>query len=155
MAWTYDPSQLDTSPLYQVRFEISDTSSAAPQFQDEEIQHALNVEGGDTLGAAARCCEALSRAFLRKADVRIGRGGTSLTYSTQAQQYAEMAAALRNRANASAGGPWAGGQSQSEKETAATDVDLVQPIFTKTMMDNPRVGSQGSDTPSGDSVFRR
>lgn len=154
MAWTYDPSNLDTSDLYQVRFEIGDTKSEAPIFQDEELEHALAVEG-NVLGAAARCCETIARTMLRKADVRMGRGGTSLTYSTAAQQYTEMATALRARANATAGAPWAGGRSQAEKETAAEQVDLVQPIFTKTMMDNPLTNSGDSGTPGPPDRFGR
>ncbi len=142
--WSYDPDALATSTLFQVRLEIGDTDSAAPLLQDEEIVQAISVEAS-FWGAAARCCEIISRQFLRKADVRIGRGGTSLTYSTAAKQYADMAAALRKRSIAM-NPPWAGGTSKEDKRQLAEESDAVQPIFTKTMEGNPRVGGQSSDS---------
>lgn len=148
MTWTYNTAALATSPKDQVRLEIGDTVQTAPLLQDEEIQQAITVEL-NIWGAAARCCEIISRQLLRKADVRIGRGGTSLTYSAAAKQYTDMAAALRAKASAMHA-PWAGGTSNTAKDSAAADSDLVQPIFTKTMQGNPWVGGQGSDTPSND-----
>jgi hypothetical protein len=144
VSWNYDPYQLDESQLMQVRLEVGDTDKNAPLLQDEEIERAIAVESS-IWGAAARCCEIISRSFLRKADVRIGRGGTSLTYSTAAKQYSDMATALRKRSIAM-NAPWAGGTSKGDKSDLAGDTDRVQPIFTKMMEENPRVGAQGSDS---------
>ena len=143
MTWTYDPTQLSTSALYRVRFLTGDTDTNAQLLQDAEVTFAISQEANDW-GAAARCCEAISRNFLRKADVRIGRGGTTLTYSTAAKQYADMAKELRSRANAM-NSPWAGGRSVDDKLSLASDPSLVQPIFTKGMQQNPWVG-QTNDT---------
>ena len=35
MAVTYDPTMLQESPLYQVRFRLGDTDITAASFQDE------------------------------------------------------------------------------------------------------------------------
>lgn len=147
MPWTYDSTQLDTNPVMQVRFEIGDTDENAPLLDDSEIERAVDIER-TVLGAAARCCEVVSRQLLRKADVRIGRG-TYLTYSTAAAQYTEMAKALRKRANAM-NAPWAGGVDASDKTDLASDTGKVQPIFTKRTMDNPWVGGQTSESPTDD-----
>lgn len=53
----------------------ADTDSNAPLLNDDEITQAIAVE--QNFWGAARCCEIISRQFLRKADVRIGRGGTT------------------------------------------------------------------------------
>lgn len=148
MTWTYNLADLATSQKDQIRLEINDTDETAPLLQDEEISQALAVEGS-FWGAAARCCEIIARSFLRKVDVRIGRGGTSLTYSTAANQYFDMAQKLRAKSSAIAA-PWAGGTSKSAKDSLAQDTDAVQPIFTKTMQENPYVGGQGSDSPTND-----
>lgn len=141
MTWTYNTALTATKD--QVRFTIGDTDTNAQLVQDEEIAWAITQEA-TMWGAAARCCESISRNFLRKADVRIGRGGTTLTYTTAAKQYADMAKELRARANAMHS-PWSGGLTQAEKDNLAGDASLVQPLFTKTMFQNPLVG-QTNDT---------
>lgn len=144
MTWTYSVSDLATSEKDQIRLEIQDTDSTAPLLADEEILQAISVER-NFWNAAARCCEIISRNFLRKADVRIGRGGTSLMYSTAAKQYAEMATALRLKAIGTAA-PWAGGRDLSDKVDLASDPSKQQPIFTKTVENSPWVGGQGSES---------
>lgn len=131
-----------TSDLDKVRLEIADTDSTAQLLQDDEILFFISVEA-NLWGAAARCCEQISRQFARKADVRIGRGGTTLTYSTAAKQYMEMAAALRKRA-IGLNVPWSGGTSVDDKLALASDPSKVQPLFTKGMQNSPWV-DQGND----------
>lgn len=138
MSFSYDDTQLATSALYRTRLEIGDTDSTAPLLQDQEITQFLSVERTEW-GCYARCCEQISRQFLRKTDVRIGRGGTTLTYTTAAAQYAQMAKDFRRRANGM-NAPWAGGRSVDDKETLAQDPSLVQPIFSKNLMTNPLTG---------------
>lgn len=149
MTWSYNVTDLSTSEKDQIRLEIGDNvDGQSVTLADEEIEQAITAEGS-FWGAAARCAEQLSRKFLRMADVRVGRGGTSLIYSTAAQQYTEMAAALRGKSAAIAV-PWAGGTSISDKVALAQDTDAVQPIFTKTMQENPYVGGEGSDSATDD-----
>lgn len=138
-AWTYDPSTLATSTRNQVRLEIQDTDADNPLLVDAEIDRAIAVEA-NFWGAAARCCELISRLFLRKADVSLGRS-MKVEYSKMAGQYAEMAATLRTKA-IGANLPYVGGRKLSEKEDLAGDSTQVQPIFTKEMDKNPRVASR-------------
>lgn len=137
MPWSYDPTALATSQKDQVRFEIADTDESNQLLQDEEIVYALGVEA-DLWGAAARCCETLSRGFLRKADVQLGRQ-LKIDYTKQAQQYTDMAKGLRGK---SFGGalPYVGGRSKQEKIDRANDLDAVQPLFAKNMDRNPYAG---------------
>lgn len=144
MAWTYNTSTLATSEKDQVRLEIGDTDSTAPLLQDEEINRAIAVER-NFWGAAARCCEIISRTFLRKADVRVGRGGTTLTYSTAAKQFTDMARALRLKANGTVV-PWAGGMVLDDKIALSENTGAVQPIFAKGTQNNPWVGGQTADS---------
>lgn len=132
-----------TTELDQIRLEIQDNVSTAQLLQDDEITYIMTVEA-NFWGACARCCEIISRNFLRKADVRVGRGGTMLNYSTAAKQYADMAAAFRKRAIA-LNPPWCGGTSISDKLSLAADSDTVQPLFTKGQGANPWVGGETSD----------
>lgn len=141
MTWSYNTADLATSEKDQVRLEIGDTiAGRTVTLQDEEITQAIGVEAS-FWGAAARCAELLSRQYLAMADVRIGRGGTSLTYSTAANQYAQMAAALRAKASGMHA-PWTGGTSIADKIALAEDADTVPPIFTKTGGSNPWVGGE-------------
>lgn len=93
MSWTYDITQIATSMLYQVRFEIGDTDSTLPLIQDEEISYAITLEG-DVLRASARCCEVLSRQFARLADRKLGP--LSITYKSQSDFFYKLAIQLRN-----------------------------------------------------------
>ncbi|HKS90704.1 MAG TPA: hypothetical protein VJQ83_02155 [Tepidiformaceae bacterium] len=140
MAWTYVVSDLATSEKDQIRLEIQDTDTNAQLLQDEEITQAISVEA-NFWGACARCCEIVARNFLRKADVRVGRGGTMLNYSVAAKQYFDMATAFRKRAIAM-NAPWTGGTSISDKLALADDSDTVQPLFTKGMGSSPWVGGE-------------
>jgi hypothetical protein len=131
-----------TTDLDKVRLEIGDTDSTAQLLADDEINYLITQER-NLWSASARCCEVISRNFLRKADVRIGRGGTTLTYSVAAKQYAEMATAFRKRANGM-NAPWSGGRSIDDKNTLASDDSLVQPLFTKGQFADPWTGNQST-----------
>lgn len=135
MSWSYDPTTLATSAKNRIRLEAGDTDTADQLLQDEEINHALDVEANEW-GAAARCCEIIARGFLRKADVSLGRS-MQVQWAKAAQQYYEMAKELRQKALGSAL-PYVGGRKQDEKDERAADSTLVQPLFTKDMHRNFR-----------------
>lgn len=143
MTWSYNLDDLATNEKDQVRLEIGDTDINNQLLQDQEILQAISVEN-NFWGSAARSCEMISRFFAGKADVRLGRS-MQLTYTKMATQYQEMAARLRSKS----GGvnvPWVGGMSVAEKVAYATTSDYVQPLFTKTMMQNPWTGGYTSDS---------
>lgn len=155
MPFTYgDPS---TSDIWAVRFEIQDTDSSAQLLQDDEVGYAILRETGQAantgalvlndygvFSAAARCCEALSRLFAAQADEQVGDNRT--TYSKQAQTYSDRAKELRIKAaGSSPAGPYAGGQSRSEKWGREQDTDAVQPKLRKNQFGNPYGGTGGFD----------
>ena len=143
MTWTWDPDLLATSQLMQVRAEIQDVDVRNQLLSDQEIEYFGTVEQ-NFWGAAARCAEVVSRGFLRKADVKIGRA-MQITYTKSAQQWADMSIRLRRKAMG-ATVPWIGGMSVSDKVIYSQQTDLVAPLFTKTMMENPWTGGYDSDS---------
>ena len=143
MPWTYDPEQLSSSELYQVRAEIQDTDPQDQQLMDEEIAWAATQERNFWC-TSARCLEMISRAKLRKADVMLGRS-MKITYTKMAEQLTAQAKALRQKGMGTVV-PWVGGMSVTDKLIYAQNQDLVQPLFTKTMMENPWTGGYLTDS---------
>lgn len=126
-----------------MRAELQDTDQRNQLLSDEEINYFGSVES-NFWGAAARCAEAISRGFLRKADVKLGRA-MQLTYTKMAEQYLQMAVKLRQKALGTQV-PWAGGMSVSDKWLYIQNPDIVAALFTKTMLQNPWTGGYTSDS---------
>jgi hypothetical protein len=152
MTWTYTPSAISTTPLYQVRRLIGDVIATEPQIADEEISFALSVRS-TIYGAAADCCRYISAQFGRKVDVIVAGAGGNLkqNYSSQATAYLRMAAQFDNLSIARGGAlPYAGGISVTDKQNAELDTDRVQPQYDLGMQDNfiPE-GPIGNETQTG------
>lgn len=143
MTWTYSLADLATNEIDQIRLEIADTDPQYQLLQNEEIQQAINVER-NFWSAAARCCEMISRQFLRKADVRLGRA-MMVTYTKMAEQYLLMSVSLRKKGLGTTI-PYAGGVLITDKVTIMNNPDLVAPMFTKTMMQNPYAAPYTTDS---------
>ena len=143
MTWSYNLADLATSEKDQIRLEIGDTDVNRQLLQDEEIEQFIIVER-NFWSVAARACEAISRLFMSKADVRLGRS-LMVTYTKMADQYATMAAKLRAKALGTTP-PWIGGMSVSDKIAYNQDTDLLAPLFTKSMQENPWTGGYTSDS---------
>ena len=141
--WSYDPSQLATSEVYQIRLETGDTDPNNQRLQDEEIQHAIDTER-NVWCAAARCCEMTSRVYLSKADVKLGRA-MMVTYTKMADQYAKMALALRSKSLGTVP-PYIGGMNVADKIIYNQDSGLVAATFTRQMMENPWTGGYTPDS---------
>lgn len=143
MTWTYNLADLSTSEKDQIRLEVADTDINNQLLQDEEILQAISVEA-NFWGAAARCAEMISKLFLRKADVRLGRV-MMVTYTKMAEQWLLMAKALRIKSGGT-NVPYIGGAYVSDKITIAADPNVVAPHFTKEMMENPWAAPYSTDT---------
>jgi hypothetical protein len=147
--WTYQPSQILTTPLYQVRFLLGDTDGNGQQVQDEEISFSL-LTIGSVWGAAAICCRALAAKMSRLADQ--ASGTSTINYSQRAKAYAQRAveydAILAERGTT----PYSGGMSVADMQNFAMNSDLVQPIFEIGMMDNDNYPT-GEIQPGQDSGF--
>lgn len=126
MSWTYDVTQLSTSQLMQVRFEIGDTDSTDPLMQDEEITYAIGAETS-TASAAAKCCEGIARKFARLADTTLGP--SKVAASQRFEHYQTLAKQLRKDSTAM-NAPTGGGIYATDIE----DPNIVPPIFDKDLM---------------------
>jgi hypothetical protein len=134
MAWTYDPTVIGTTPLYQVRNMIGDTVQANPQLQDEEVKFWL-TQRSSVWGAAAECCRALATQYSRSVDQ--AAGSTTNKYSQMAKAYASRAAAFESRAAImGAAMPYAGGISITDKLNQEMNADRVEPQFNVGMTDD-------------------
>jgi hypothetical protein len=134
MAWTYDPSVIAATPLYQVRNMIGDTVQANPQLQDEEVRFWLS-QRSSVWGAAAECCRALATQYSRSIDQTAG--DTGVKYSQMAKAYASRATTFEARAAAMGSGtPYAGGISITDKINQELNTDRVDPQFNIGMTDD-------------------
>lgn len=134
MTWTYDITQINTTPLYQVRFLIGDTLTKDQQAQDEEIEFAV-TQRSSVYGAAALVCRTLAAQFSRLVDVVDKDLRTS--YSTKARNYLRLSTVLEMDAKSRSGwAGYAGGISVADKIQEESNPDRVQPNFTIGMTDN-------------------
>jgi hypothetical protein len=143
VTWSYSGNPGE-SEKDAVRFAIPDnTVQTALSVSDEEITYTLEEEGS-VLGASAACCESIGRRLTMQAD--LSTGDLKLTYSKQAETFAQRAKDLRLRAQGSHA-PTSAGLSISEKEGFAEDTDEVQPLFRRGQFSSP--GAGGMDDGEG------
>ena len=134
MAITYTAG--DTGNRTRVRLLIGDTDTQAPiqqRLEDEEIDDLLTISGGYRASAAAAAM-ALAAKFARLATSK-SMGQASLAWRRY-EQLTDLANDLRAGLSLAAV-PFAGGISQSVKDTNALDTDRVKPNFKVGMLDNP------------------
>lgn len=150
MSWTYDPTQLASSQMMQVRFLVGDTIAADQQVQDDEILFALS-QRPNIYGAASVVCETLASKLSRQADVVDKDLRTTL--SQRAKAYSARAIEYDSKAKIRGGGlPYAGGLSIADKIQNEQNPDRVQPQFNLSMDDNylpvAPVPNEGTPSPT-------
>jgi len=145
--WTFDPTQVSATPLYQVRSLIGDIINSDQQLPDSTIDWAISNYSNIWL-AGAECCRMLAAQFSRKVDTVQGEIRT--LYSQQSKNYKMMALDLEQRGLLrGASMPYAGGISISDKTTQVEDTDRVPPQFNLAWGDNLLpVGPAGQQTPT-------
>jgi hypothetical protein len=126
MAFTYDIS----TNRGKVRFLVGDTDATDYFLEDNEIDYLLLV-WTSVQTAAVEACKAIAAKLSREADKRIG--DLSLSMSQRAAAYLTLAKTLAKSSSSMLSG-FAGGISQSSKETVEDDSDRVVPAFTRGMM---------------------
>ena len=148
-SWTYDPTAIATTPLYQVRRLLGDVINNDQQLTDDEIKYFLTLRSSSH-GAAAEAARSLSAQYSRKVDVT-SPGPIQTRYSNQATAYAKLAVVLDQAARDRGAGitPYAGGISVQDKSNRQQDTDRVQPSFGIGMSDNliMPVAPVGQQTP--------
>lgn len=132
MSWKYDPTQLASSELYQVRLLIHDTDCNRPLFQDEEIEWMLTQESNIYMTGAMLAEQLVGGQTRGVKQKRVG--DLWITYDTAF--YARLAANLRAR-GAGNQVPYAGGISIGDKRTQQEDSDAVQPSVFRNLNENP------------------
>ena len=140
MSWTYDSSM--PTPKDKVRFLIQDTVTTNQLLQDEEINFML-VDYPNYKMAAANCADVLSSKFSGMADER-KIGNLTLKNSDRSKKYADLANRLRMQASKFIL-PYAGGISQSDKQTTEDDTDRVKPFAKRGAMDQKLPEIDGTD----------
>lgn len=148
MTFSYNPAQLSTSKLYQVRLMIGDTTSPGA-LQDEEINYFLTVRPS-LYGAAALCCRQIADSASGQTDQNLP-AGIAFKFSQKAKAYAARAADLEVKAVVAGGGvPYAGGISIADKAQQEQDPDRVPPSFNIGMDDDDLpVTPAGNETEIG------
>lgn len=103
MSFTYDL----TTDIGKVRLALGDTSDGSgmrpdgANFEDEELDTFLVLEGDDVELATARALEVLANQWASRADLQVGPRKESL--SQIATRYAELAKTVRARRSTSSG----------------------------------------------------
>ena len=99
MAWSYDPTNLDTSTasgrLNTVRLLVGDTDTNDQQVQDEEITFALSQESDKVYAAASWVAKTLAAKFARYVDVDLD-GQLEEKYSQLQKHYSALSKQLES-----------------------------------------------------------
>jgi len=144
MAWTYNSTAPNSSDRSWIRLRIGDNSSDNQLLQDEWIDALLESEGSKH-EAAAVCADSLGAKFAQKADKAIGK--LRISQGKVADSFFKLADRLRTTAALSESGAYAGGISESDRETDLDDTDAVRPAFARNQFANP--GSVTEDSTAG------
>jgi hypothetical protein len=143
MTWTFDPTLLAGSPLFQLRSLIGDTLASDPQIADEELAF-YQTQRASLYGAAAMACRTLASKYSRS--VTQASGTTKFNFTDLSKAYAARAVAFELMASAGMM-PYAGGISIADKAAQELDPDRVGPQFNIGMDDNEiPVAPEGNET---------
>jgi len=142
MAWSYDPTDLDTSTasgrLNVVRLLVGDTDTSDQQVQNEEITFALSENGNNVYYSAAWVARSISNKYARQVNIDLD-GQLSADYSDLSRQYNRLADQLEYQGKKSGAvlGMVAGGMSKAQMEGIRQNTDRFQPAFRRDQFDNP------------------
>lgn len=92
-SFTYDPTLLADSELFQVRFKIGDTDEDDPLLYDEEIAFELSQSGSVISAAIALCLRIASKLSSSSIDYTLGPHQVNL--SQRAENFRKLAEDLK------------------------------------------------------------
>ncbi len=116
----------------RVRVLCGDPAGDTQVLDDSTISFFLREYNGNYYRAAADAAAAIAAYYATQVDVRVGILSSSNSQKTK--QFAELATALRRRADDRAlafAVPFAGGISVADKQANQNNDDLVVPAFTR------------------------
>jgi len=130
MTWTYNSTLIASNSKDWIRWRVGDTSSGDQLQQNEEITAAVS-EYGDKVLAAAGVADAISAAYARRVDSKMGK--LDLKWSQMSERYAALADDLRIESGSAGIAPWSGAISIDAKQAEQEDTDRVKPSFARGM----------------------
>ena len=142
MAWSYDPTDLDTTTasgrLNTVRLLVGDTETLDQQVQNEEITFGLSENGDNIYYAGPWIARAISSKYSRKVNTSLD-GALSADYSDLAKQYKVLADDLEYQGKTSGAviGVLAGGITKSGINAVRANTNRVEGSFRRDRFKNP------------------
>lgn len=132
---------------HDVRLLVGDTDATDYVLQDSDIAFFLSESDEDIYMAAVMAAESIAAKYARMVtnSQSDAHGVHALTrhYSDRHKHYLDLAKRLERRKSGNAlrkmsgGGVYAGGISQSDKDTRADNDDRPAPAFSRSLHDNP------------------
>ena len=142
MAWSYDPTDLDTTTasgrLNTVRLLVGDTDTLDQQKENEEITFALAENGNNVYYAGAWTARAIASKYSRQVNTEIS-GALKADYSDLASQYKTLADSLeyQGKTSGAAVGVLAGGITKSGIKAVRADTNRIEGSFRRDRFKNP------------------
>ena len=142
MAWSYDPTDLDTTTasgrLNTVRLLVGDTDTLDQQKENEEITFALAENGNNVYYAGAWTARAIASKYSRQVNTEIS-GALKADYSDLAGQYKTLADSLeyQGKTSGAAVGVLAGGITKSGIGAVRADTNRIEGSFRRDRFKNP------------------
>jgi hypothetical protein len=142
MAWSYDPTDLDTATssgrLNTVRLLVGDTETVDQQVQNEEITFGLSENGDNVYYAGAWVARAIASKYSRKVNTSLD-GALKADYSDLAKQYKALADDLeyQGKTSGAAIGVLAGGITKSGIEAVRANTNRLEGSFRRDRFNNP------------------
>jgi glycerate-2-kinase len=142
MAWSYDPTDLDTSTtsgrLNIVRLLVGDTDTVDQQVQNEEITFGLSENGNNIYLSASWVARTISSKYSRQVTTSLD-GALSADYSDLAKQYQALADQLeyQGKTNGASVGILAGGITKTQVEGVRANTNRIEGSFRRDRFKNP------------------
>lgn len=142
MAWSYDPTDLDTTTasgrLNTVRLLVGDTETLDQQAQNEEITFALSENGNNVYYSAGWVARTISSQYARKVNTSLD-GALKADYSDLMKHYSTLADNLeyQGKTSGAAVGVLAGGITKSNIEAVRANTNRVEGSFRRDRFKNP------------------
>ncbi len=135
MAWTYDPSVLDTTTgpgrLNSVRLLVGDTDTNDQQIQNEEIDFSILQTNTNIYNAAAFVCRLIAAKYARLVTTQLD-GALQAEYSDRVKHYTMLSLQMADfgkKVSGRALGVFGGGISIAEVESVQENTDRVPSQF--------------------------
>ena len=142
MAWSYDPTDLNTTTasgrLNTVRLLVGDTDTTDQQVQNEEVTFSLTENGNNVYYSGAWVARAIASKYSRKVNTELS-GALKADYSDLVTHYNSLADNLEYQGKTSGAsvGVLAGGITKSTVEAVRQDTNRIEGSFRRDRFKNP------------------